>query len=262
MQPQLFLQATVCSLAIQGWEGCRSPASVAETSQILLFNKLALLCIWTHAQDQHPLIFLFLPLSWLLGGISYSWRWSCSKIFLQGTSPMLLLKLPHSRLQQQWSFFMKRKMPRWSPHLINFFHNLFVLILNLKCQLYHLWGILHTGINISIVATIRNIGPHFSSIIKGFVNYFVPIFAPASESRKGNMITFHQILSIITNLSICAVIIYFTKKKETLGFSLVISIAISVTSLVLSAGCWGCTKTIEAYLENALQNRGGTATQQ
>ena len=107
--------------------------------------------------------------------------------------------------------------------------------------MFHTCGIVLNGINLSIVATMRNIGVQYSGILKGIVNYFVPIFSPTSKSKTGEMLSFHLLLSALSNLSICAVAVYFQypKDEEGLDVSLVIAIGASLTSLFFAAGCWG-----------------------
>ena len=103
-----------------------------------------------------------------------------------------------------------------------------------------MWGIVHNGINLSIVATMRNIGLQYSGILKGIVNYFVPIFAPTSDSKTGEMLSFHLVLAALTSLSICAVAVYFHPRDEGgLDVSVAISIGASLASLFFAASCWG-----------------------
>ena len=107
--------------------------------------------------------------------------------------------------------------------------------------MFHTWGIVHNGINLSIVATMRNIGLQYSGILKGIVNYFVPIFAPNSNSKTGEMLSFHLVLSALTNLSICAVAVYFQHPKDEGGLDVSVAIALgtSLASLFFAASCWG-----------------------
>ena len=114
--------------------------------------------------------------------------------------------------------------------------------------MFHTCGIVLNGINLSIVATMRNIELQFSGILKGIVNYFLPIFAPTSNSKTGEMLSFHLVLSALTNLSICAVAVYFQLPKEEdridkeeggLDVSVAIAIGVSLASLFFAAGCWG-----------------------
>ena len=107
--------------------------------------------------------------------------------------------------------------------------------------MFHTWGIVLNGINLSIVATMRNTGLQYSGILKGIVNYFIPIFFPTSKSRIGEMLSFHLVLSALTNLSICAVTVYFQFPKDEGGLDVRLAVAIvaSLTSLFFAASCWG-----------------------
>ena len=104
-------------------------------------------------------------------------------------------------------------------------------------------GIILNGINLSIVATIRNIGPQYSGILKGFINFFIPIFAPTTESKTGQMVSFHLILSALTSLSISAVTVYFQfpKDEDQLTDGVVMAIGVALASLAFSASCWAST---------------------
>ena len=108
-------------------------------------------------------------------------------------------------------------------------------------QMFHTGGIVLNGINLSIVATMRNIGLQYSGILKGIVNYFIPIFSPTSKSKTGEMLSFHLILSALTNISICAVTVYFRFPKDEGGLdvSLAVAIVASLASLFFAASCWG-----------------------
>ena len=107
--------------------------------------------------------------------------------------------------------------------------------------MFHTCGIVLNGINLSIVATMRNIGVQYSGILKGIVNYFVPIFAPTSKSKTGEMLSFHLVLSALTSISICAVTVYFQypKDEDGLDVSLAVAIVASLASLFFAASCWG-----------------------
>ena len=72
-----------------------------------------------------------------------------------------------------------------------------------------------SGINLSIVSNLGHAGPELVNILKGIINYFIPLFLPSETDKMKKPFFFHLLCRVTTNFCICFITAFFKRQKET-----------------------------------------------
>ena len=89
---------------------------------------------------------------------------------------------------------------------------LFTLTWESRAHIFYAFLIVTTGINLSCLNAVRKLGSSMTSILKGVVNYFFPLFLPSQG--KGRALFLQLVLSSLTSTSLCLVTTYFHSRSN------------------------------------------------